>query len=190
MTLPKSKILRTGDTTYTGMKLNKDVHKTNQIQNVNVIVERSAPVTEPKTETPPLYPEVLPVADNPYNVPITPDVTLLHQIIKDREDFIKGLQLIIKISKENPLIINKLIIAKIEDLTELIRLLTNAQDVEIRIDTEDINCCSFGPQDYYKIHHIAITVNGQVYDLHHTCFDVINCIEDSGISLKIVRYNN
>lgn len=192
--IPKSKILRGDTSNFNGLKLQKDVHKTSQV--VNVVVERgSSEVKYPEVPELNITPHAVPYSELPVETPpgqlpvACADVAKLNEIIRNREDFIKGLQLILKISRENPLYINKFIISRLEDLKELIRLFTTAEEVDIQLNDEDVNCFSCGPQDYYKIHRIYISYLGGVYDLSSHCADCIRYIEDSGISLKFIKLN-
>ena len=63
-------------------------------------------------------------------------------IVKDKNSLIQALALIIDLYENNPLIINKLIIAHEEELIRLLMLLTGADSVEIvKKDSDDGGVC-------------------------------------------------
>ena len=67
----------------------------------------------------------------------------LQSIIKNKDNLIEALSLILDIYENNPLIINKYIISKEDELTRLLFLLTGADSIEIIKDEPDIGCCKF-----------------------------------------------
>ena len=132
MTLPKSKVLSSSRSIKTIANVNSDIQKTNQIQNVNVVVQPSK--SEPQIETqpqqpPPVYPQTTyPYA---YEVPAAAQIiersaqdieTDIQQEIQNKDNMITALSLIIDILESNPLIINKYIIASTDNLQNLIML--------------------------------------------------------------------
>ena len=82
----------------------------------------------------------------------------------------------------NPLIINKYIIATQETLAELIKLLTGAETVEIEL--ADIECSCTTPK-YAVIKKIFLTVKGEIYSIE-LCPAVIKAFETYKISLALV----
>ena len=67
----------------------------------------------------------------------------LQSIIKNKDNLIEALSLILDVYENNPLIINKYIISKEDELTRLLFLLTGADSIEIIKDEPDIGCCKF-----------------------------------------------
>ena len=67
----------------------------------------------------------------------------LQSIIKNKDNLIEALSLILDIYENNPLIINKYIISKEDELTRLLFLLIGADSIEIIKDEPDIGCCKF-----------------------------------------------
>ena len=145
-------------------------------QSVNVIVNTPPPdkkVAYPKIDddTPPQQTE-----DNPYaNLPndqvqvTTRDIESamkkteeISESIEEKNNTIKALTLIIDIIQNNPLLVNKYVVAEIDTLSELIRLITNADEVEI--DTDDIECSCTQPK-YRVIRRIFIKKQGEIYGI-------------------------
>ena len=82
--------------------------------------------------------------------------------IDEKENVIKALALIIDIIQHNPLIVNKYIIAELETLAELIKLMTNSEAVEIDVDDID---CSCSKTKYRMIKRIYIKKDGEIYSM-------------------------
>ena len=81
----------------------------------------------------------------------------------DAINTIKALSLIIDIMKNNPLIINKKIVAEEQSLAELIRLITTADNVEINTEEMDSFCC--GKSKYRIIRNIWIYKDDEQYGI-------------------------
>ena len=144
-------------------------------QNVNVIVNTPPPdkkVVYPKIDNE----EQQTTDDNPYaNLPQeqTPVTTRdiesamrkteeITESIEEKNNTIKALTLIIDIIQNNPLLVNKYVVAELDTLSELIRLITNADEVEI--DTDDIECSCTQPK-YRIIRRIFIKKQGEIYGI-------------------------
>ena len=143
-------------------------------QSVNVIVNTPTPdkkVVYPKVEN-----ETQQTTDdNPYanlpqeQAPVTRDIESamrkteeISESIEEKNNTIKALTLIIDIIQNNPLVVNKYVVAELDTLAELIRLITNADEVEI--DTDDIECTCTQPK-YRIIRRIFIKKQGEIYGI-------------------------
>ena len=84
--------------------------------------------------------------------------------------------------QNNPLMINKYVIAHEETLKELIRLLTNADSVDIQL--ADLECSCANPKTA-TIKRIYLTVDEQIYSLD-LCPTVLKLFETYRISLILV----
>ena len=163
-------------------------------QNVNVVI------TTPPPDKPVSYPdnnnEIVnneqnnTSIDNPYsNLPSTRDIESamkkteeITDTIDDKENTIKALTLIIEILQSNPLIVNKFVVAELETLRELIRLLTSSDSVEI--DCNDIECSCTKAQ-YRTIKRIYITKNNELYNIQQ-CPVLLKLFDNYKISLMFV----
>ena len=96
----------------------------------------------------------------------------------------KVLRIIIDILHGNPLIVNKYIIADDELLVEMIRLLCNAD--EVQMDAEDVGEGCVTKNKYRKIHSVYVTVDGKTQNLKYDFPAVMRTLRDLHISTKYV----
>ena len=128
-------------------------------------------------------------SDNPYKNLQTRDLASaeantkdLQSLISEKDNVIKAQAIIIDMFQNNPLIVNKYIIATEETLVELIKLLTGAETVEIEL--ADLECSCTTPK-YAVIKKIFLTVKGEIYSIE-LCPAVIRLFETYKISLMLV----
>ena len=104
---------------------------------------------------------------------------LIHQ-----ENVSKALAVMLRIIENNPLIVNKLIIADIESLRSLVKLLTDADEVEIVTLDPEVTCvCSFSLCSV--IDKIFVYKDGVNHNLKYSFPDVIKILDDHNISYKM-----
>ena len=197
MTLPTSKILKANKSLVAAANIKNQSPTTEQgqQQNVNIVVNSSTPdlrATEQTTDTRAVYPDKQTETneENPYaNIALRDLVQAqettddLAKLVSEKDNIIKALSIIVDIYRNNPLIINKYLIAEEETLTELIKLLTNA--TEVSIELADIECSCVSAQ-YQTIKRIYLTVEGQIYSLE-LCPAVMSFLEGFKISLNLVK---
>ncbi len=94
------------------------------------------------------------------------------------------LKLIIDIQHNNPIIVNKYIIADDATLIKLVALLCNA--TEVHIDADDIQCGCTTKNTYRKVHAIFVVVDGQTKNLKYDFSDVMYTLKELHISTKFV----
>jgi hypothetical protein len=82
----------------------------------------------------------------------------------------------------NPLIINKYIVADHESLGELIRLLTESDNVEIKIGDIDCGC---GNPKFAPIEQIFVSKEDKSYVFKYEFPDALRVLESHNISLKM-----
>ena len=91
-----------------------------------------------------------PLCDNIETVPSTKERSLesaqlgleeMQALLKDKDNLIEALSLILDIYENNPFIVNKLIVAKEDELTRLLFLLTGAEQIELIKTEQEIGCC-------------------------------------------------
>ena len=181
MSLPSSKILKASKSIMAIADIKHTSPNITNAQSVNVIVNSNPDpdkkVAYPKIENPlPPSPEQSTTDDNPYanlrNEPVpvqTRDIESamrkteeISESIEEKNNTIKALTLIIDIIQNNPLLVNKYVVAELDTLSELIRLITNADEVEI--DTDDIECSCTQPK-YRIIRRIFIKKQGEIYGI-------------------------
>ena len=94
------------------------------------------------------------------------------------------LKIIIQIMQSNPLIVNKCIIADDEALSRIIKLLCNADDVQI--NAEDIGKGCISKVSYRKVHSIYVITNGATKNLKYDYSGTMYYLQSLGISTKFV----
>ena len=94
------------------------------------------------------------------------------------------LKIIIQIMQSNPLIVNKCIICDDEALSGIIKLLCNADDVQI--NAEDIGKGCISKVSYRKVHSIYVITNGATKNLKYDYSGTMYYLQSLGISTKFV----
>ena len=108
-------------------------------------------------------------------------------IVKDKNSLIQALALIIDLYENNPLIVNKLIVAHEEELIRLLMLLTDADSVEIvKKDFVDGGCLCKIPK-YDLVDKIMIHKGDELYNLKYSYPSVIRLLDNRRVSIKIVQ---
>ena len=206
MTIPTSKILKANKSLVAtaNLKHMSPDFDNKQQQSVNLVINNNS---SPDLSKAVAYPDVDAVqttndeatqtqvshfsldSDNPYKNLPTRDLASaetntkdLESLISEKDNVIKAQSIIIDMMMNNPLIINKYIIATEETLAELIKLLTGAEIVEIEL--ADIECSCTTPK-YAVIKKIFLTVKGEIYSIE-LCPAVIRLFETYKISLALV----
>ena len=108
-------------------------------------------------------------------------------IVKDKNSLIQALALIIDLYENNPLVVNKLIVAHEEELIRLLMLLTDADSVEIvKKDIADGGCLCKIPK-YDIVDKIIIHKGDEMYNLKYSYPSVIRLLDNRRVSIKIVQ---
>ena len=93
----------------------------------------------------------------------TPENPYIETQIKELNNKIEVLKLIIDMQRNNPLIVNKLIVADDIKLMKFIQLLTEADDVQL--DADDIGEGCISKNTYRKVHAIYIIKGNKTSNL-------------------------
>ena len=138
--------------------------------------------------------------ENPYAQNETPDeskikersidtaketLTNLQQIIKNKDMLIQALVLSLDIIQNNPLIINKYVIADEHELALLIKYLTDAEEVDIIKNDHECSCSV--SKKYDIISRIMIKKNNEIYNLKYSYPDVNQYLYDRKFSTKFIK---
>ena len=109
----------------------------------------------------------------------------MQTLLKDKDNLIEALSLILDIYENNPLIVNKLIIAEEEVLTRLLFLLTGAEEIQlIKADPETGCMCKVDKFQY--IQKIMIRKNGNLYNFKYSFPNVVQLLDNRRINYKVV----
>ena len=135
--------------------------------------------------------------ENPYeSIPEERDLTTIEDIrntykqlnetIKEKENIAKALTIMLNLIENNPLIINKLIIAPADVLTELIKLLTSSDEVKFNYLFDADVGCTCGVNKYVAIDKIYVVKNGETKIMKYDYPDAIQLLDQHRISYKFV----
>ena len=112
-------------------------------------------------------------------------LTNLQQIIKNKDMLIQALVLSLDIIQNNPLIINKYVIADEHELALLIKYLTDAEEVDIIKNDHECSCSV--SKKYDIINRIMIKKNNEIYNLKYSYPDVNQYLYDRKFSTKFIK---
>ena len=105
----------------------------------------------------------------------------------DNEKIIKALSLIIDILYNNPLYVNRFIVAQAVCLKELVKILTDADDVEITLQDPTCECgCSAKSDKIATIDSIYVKKNNNVVEFKYAYAEAKQILESNHISMKLV----
>lgn len=105
----------------------------------------------------------------------------------DNEKVIRALSLIIDILYNNPLYINRYIVAEASCLKELVKILTDADDVDITIQDPACECgCTGSSSRVATIDSIYVKKNNNVVEFKYAYAEAKQILESNHISMKLV----
>ena len=160
----------------------KQVVTVNPVNNINVSVRSPAEIQNGSTstqETQAVYPDDTGIYVQATQENVNKLTSDLAQEINNNE----ALKIIIQMFKENPIYVNSLLITDDEKLAQLVKLLTNAD--EVTIDAEDIGCgCTLN--DYRKVNAIYVKIKNVMKNLKYDFPDVMKQLKELGINTKVV----
>lgn len=148
----------------------------------------------------PMFPSVAPVAERSVSIePETPvqnstnnhattneDLINLYNILNNYETVAKALILIIDLIQSNPLKINKYIVPTEKTFRDLICVLTNAEDVDIK-RVEEVGC-TVSSKKYDLIDDIFVIKDGDPKSLKYGYPEVARLFDRFDISLKMISH--
>lgn len=104
--------------------------------------------------------------------------------IAQKEKQIEILELLLHIYENNPLIVNSLVVCKAKDLMQLIKLITDAEKVEIMCDEDKTcKCCT---SKFTYIDSIFVTKDGKSVDFKYGFNDKYTLLMKHAICLKVI----
>ena len=155
---------------------------------VNVVYPKPYEVDEGIVVVPATQTTVQQPTPAPSQQPVQRDVDMstideLKSIISNNETAVKALIMIIDIMQSNPLIVNKLIVACALPFKDLVKVLTNAEDVDIQY-VEDVGC--FTSSKYKVVDDIYVIKDGDTQSLKYGYPDVLRLFDRFKISVKLI----
>ncbi|KAI5497342.1 protein of unknown function, DUF4106 family [Trichomonas vaginalis G3] len=174
----------------------KQVVNVNPVNNISVNVRSPSQIQRgenPKNEV--QHDPVYPPPENPsgsvgfhpeaYITPTEDNIKYLTVRNEELVDRCKALGIIIDMFKHNPIYINSLLLVDDEKLSELIKLLTHADRVDI--DAEELGeGCLCGAQEYRKVNAIYVIKDDRTFNLKYDFPDVMKELKEIGINTKII----
>ena len=209
MSIPKSKMLSASRAIMAIANKTRETreisNKTVQNQTVNITLPRS---TDTSVQQPPIvsYPQIstlpdvptttefqsvmptamgpTPTAETTQNNTTNEELTLLYNMVNNYETVAQALILIIDLIQSNPLRINKYIVPNERTFRDLICVLTNAEDVDIK-RVEDVGC-TLGSKKYDLIDDIFVITDSDPKSLKYGYPEVVRLFDRFNISVKMI----
>lgn len=107
-------------------------------------------------------------------------------LLKDKDDLIEALSLLLDIYENNPFIVNKLIVAQEDELTRLLFLLTRADEIQLIKGDPEIKCCFKKIDNVQYISKIMVKKGGNTYNFKYSFPNVVQLLDNRRILWKIV----
>ena len=208
MSIPKSKMLSASRAIMAIANKTRESreisHKSIQNQTVNINLQRTenpsvlstnySSVPDIQTKTEPAAPVVLErsvsieptveVQTPTSNPSYTEELNSLYNMVNNYETVAQALILIIDIMQSNPLMINKFIVPKETYFRDLICVLTNSDDVDIkRVETVG---CTLSSKKYDLIDDIFVIKDGEAKSLKYAYPEVARLFDRFNISIKMI----
>jgi hypothetical protein len=114
--------------------------------------------------------------------PVYEDLKTRDLNLPDKSNEVTCLEMILQAYMNNPFIVNRYIIMPTDKLGSLIKTMTDADEVEIRVDL-DITCCG-QTTNYNLIDAIIVIKNNQRTDFQVAYNELYRKVNDYRISLK------
>lgn len=110
----------------------------------------------------------------------------LEEQLKYKDNVIEALSSLLKIVESNPLIVNKYIIASLEDLNQLIKLLTDANEVHINTNN-DVECTCIPNVKFVAVEKIYILKGDETLNFKYSFPEANKILDDHHVSVKLVK---
>lgn len=108
----------------------------------------------------------------------------MQSLLTDKDNLIEALSLILDIYENNPLIVNKFLIAEEEVLTRILFLLTGAEEIQlVKVDPETGCTCKVDKFQY--IQKIMVKKDGKLYNFKYSFPNVVQLLDNRRINYKV-----
>ncbi|KAI5498704.1 protein of unknown function, DUF4106 family [Trichomonas vaginalis G3] len=112
------------------------------------------------------------------------DKTFYEQQIKKLQCEIEVLNTMLEMLKDNPIYINKLVLVDDVVLMKFVKLLTDAEDVQL--DDEDLGSGCITKNKYRRVNAIYVIKNGETKNVKYDYPEVMKRLKEVGVNVKIV----
>ena len=110
----------------------------------------------------------------------------MEALLKDKDNLIEALSLILDIYENNPFIVNRFIVAQEDELTRLLFLLTGAEEIQIIKSDPEVKCCVKKIDKVQYISKIMVKKNGNTYNFKYSFPNVVQLLDNRRISWKLI----
>ena len=110
----------------------------------------------------------------------------MEALLKDKDNLIEALSLILDIYENNPFIVNRFIVAQEDELTRLLFLLTGAEEIQLIKGDPEVKCCSKKIDKVQYISMIMVKKNGNTYNFKYSFPNVVQLLDNRRISWKLI----
>ena len=165
----------------------KQVVTVNPVNNINVSVRSPSEIQNTTTtrevndneETQVVYPD-----SGIYVQPTQENIDKLTADLAEQINLNEALKIIIGMYQDNPIFVNKLVLTDDAKLEELVKLMTNADQVSV--DAEDLGsgCCT--GNKYRKVNAIYVKHKDTTETLKYDYPKIMQMLKELGINTKIV----
>ena len=113
-------------------------------------------------------------------------LTEMETLLKDKDNLIEALSLLLDIYENNPFIVNKFIVAQEEELTRLLFLLTGAEEIQLIKADPEIKCCLKKIDKVQYISKIMVKKGGNTYNFKYSFPNVVQLLDNRKVTWKLV----
>lgn len=110
----------------------------------------------------------------------------MEALLKDKDNLIEALSLILDIYENNPFVVNKFIVAQEDELTRLLFLLTGADEIQLIKNDPEVKCCIKKADKVQLISKIMIKKNGNTYNFKYSFPNVVQLLDNRRICWRMV----
>ena len=110
----------------------------------------------------------------------------MESLLKDKDNLIEALSLILDIYENNPFIVNRFIVAQEDELTRLLFLLTGAEEIQLIKGDPEVKCCVRKVSNVQYITKIMVKKGGETYNFKYSFPNVVQLLENRRISWKLI----
>lgn len=110
----------------------------------------------------------------------------MEALLKDKDNLIEALSLILDIYENNPFIVNRFIVAQEDELTRLLFLLTGAEEIQLIKSDPEVKCCVKKIDKVQYISKIMVKKNGNTYNFKYSFPNVVQLLDNRRISWKLI----
>ena len=110
----------------------------------------------------------------------------MEALLKDKDNLIEALSLLLDIYENNPFIINKFIVAQEDELTRLLFLLTGADEIQLIKSDPEVKCCIKKIDKVQYISKIMVKKGDNTYNFKYSFPNVVQLLDNRKVTWKLV----